>query len=780
MSRSIPTFAVLLPLALAAVAAAPARPVPPPLLPPPQIIAPQANSYLDLGTALSWREVEGADSYHAEICGDPACARVLDRAEGLRRTYWQPTLQKPGSYFWRVTVSGGQTGQTSPFTIALTISGAVFDDPPALALRDRFAPIPGAVVHVYRDGAADHPVATLRTGLTGRYAFHTAEAGVYWVAVDSKSIGSTPVWAEQTYAPPGGVCTLIDGTTLERGPAGPCFGGRLIGKSDDASSLATSKHVARVALKDLVSDTDFAFSFNVVTSLDDYDSDDHPIQGSLRQFVTNANAVRGANEMRFVPRVKALESPAKTVVGIPPVWWTIQLRRPLPELRDAGTAIDGKAYSFVAPNSPLEPNRRRIGSEERATAKSFSDVEKWLNPELEIVASGDEGIVCTATCTVRNLALYGAASSIVLRADAAIERVIVGAHADATALGKSGTAGIQIEKGTASVREVYVADQRTGGILVTTAGARLAAERVEINRCGDPQSGAGIVLLSDGSTIHSSVLEQNFGAGIVLGLPTGKQPVARNVIDSCTISGNAFGIVISPGASDNFITSNVVLWNRFGGIIAAPFEAVSAPLRNRIDMNRFDENGGRPISLDPKQPDYQSMPESASCDKKPGQANAGVAPPRITSVRLEKDAAGKEIIVVQGEACPSVTVQLYQSYATTQIRDKSQEVPKIHATDEKQRDRETIVSRTHQDYPSIGEFNPIASARVGSDGHFGFTVPVVRPKMTKGVRGNEQDFEFRFGDFTVADPADTAFAALAIDAEGNTSELGMRHLVKGR
>src|SRR5258708_21368495 len=287
--------------------------------------------------------------------------------------------------------------------------------------------------------------------------------------------------------------------------------------------------------------------------------------------------------------------------------------------------------------------------------------------------------------------------------------------------------------------------------------AGLAAERVEINRCGDAQSGAGIVLLSDGSTVHSSVLEQNLGAGIVLGLPTATRPVARNVIDSCTISGNAFGIVLSPGASDNSITSNIVLWNRFGGIIAAPFEPGGAPQRNRIDMNRFDENGGRPISLDPEQPDYQAMAESASCEKKPGQANAGVTPPHITSVRLARDAGDKEVIKVEGEACPSMTVPLYQSYATTQIREKSQEVPKIHDTSEKQRDRETIVYRTHQEYPSIGEFNPVASAKVGGDGHFQFVVPVVRPTATKGVRGHEQDFDIRFGEFTHADHSDTAF-----------------------
>lgn len=787
MRRMIRCCSVLLLLAFPAVAAprttTKAAPAAARLLAP-EPMTPSSGGYLDFGTAVSWRPVEGADSYSVELCADAACSRVVDRASNLTRTWWQPKIPRTGAYYWRVTANSASRGSAAssvaPLTVALTIRGGIFDDPRAISLRQSFMPVAGARVRIYRDGSTSQPMATLTTNAAGIYEFHTNDPGVYWVAADSRSIrgGSNDrTWAEQTYAPPGGICTKLDGSTYERTPAGACFGGRIIGKSDDASSFATSRHVARVDLRDVADNVDFAFSFNAVTSLDDYDSDDRPIQGSLRQFVTNANAIQGPNEMRFVPLVRAVEAKTKNLVGVAPQWWTIALKRPLPELRDAGTAIDGMAFSFVAPNSPLIPNRGRVGTEQAPAARTVGDVERRLSPELEVVLPGEEGVVCGGSCSVRNIAVNGAASSIVIRAaGSTIEHAIVGAHADATAIGKTGTAGIQLERGVTSVHDVYIADQRTGGIVVANADAHVRAERAEITRCGQPEGGAGIVLLSDDSTVRSSLLEQNFGAGIVLGLPTGGSPVRRNAVDSCTISGNAFGIVLSPGASENRIVSNIVMWNRFGGIVVAPFENAAVPARNRIDGNRFNENGGRPIALDPKHPDYEAMAESASCDRRAAQANGGIAPPHIASVRLTRDAQDREVIVVDGETCPGTTVQLYQSYATSGVRSGGETVTKIHGTSQELKEKETIVARNNEVLPSIGEFNPIASA-LTADGKFQFTVPVIRPKADVKPRP-DQEFEFRFADFAVVDPADTAFTALAIDAEGNTSELGVRHLVE--
>ncbi len=80
--------------------------------------------------------------------------------------------------------------------------------------------------------------------------------------------------------------------------------------SDSAGTLGTAEHVARVVLVNTdVSGVDFGFSFNVVTNIrggdnaDDDGANDRTVQGSLRQFIQNANAIAGANVMRFVPAV---------------------------------------------------------------------------------------------------------------------------------------------------------------------------------------------------------------------------------------------------------------------------------------------------------------------------------------------------------------------------------------------------------------------------------------------------------------------------------------------
>ncbi|MCU1246304.1 MAG: putative internalin [Acidobacteria bacterium] len=687
--------------------------------------------------------------------------------------------------------------------LAATISGAVYDDPPALAMHERFVPLAGVTVKLFRDSDATLVTST-RTGAGGQYSFTVGEGGTYWVAVDSRTIhseGALPgarIWAEQTYGPAGASCIQLSGTGIERSTPGPCFGGRTTG-SDDASMLSRSEHVARVIVGDSGA-LDFAFSFNAVTVIGDSPSDEQPIQGSLRQFLQNANAIRGANAMRFVPLVKSLAVESPTQLGMPSQWWTIAPRRPLPVLRDPGTTLEGNAYSLLSPTLQLDVNPRHIG--ESLTGSTEADQKRQQMPELELVTSGDDGIVCEGQCSIRHLCVRGSATSIVLRADAYLEHVIVGARADVAPSGKFGATGIQIERGTAEAHQIYVADQRGSGILVAGPEGKLLGDRVQVVRCGDVESGAGIALLSSDSVVRGSMLAQNLGAAIILGLPNGSVPVHRNIIESSILSSNAYGIVISPGATDNRIADNTILWNRYGGIVVAPFTAAAAaPVRNRISSNRFNENGGRPIALDPKLEVNRSMPESSSCMRQDGAANTGVAPPRITSIEVQKQEGNADMIVVSGQGCPGTTVEIYQSYATSQLRDNTREVRLLHgdagldadpnarksAEERKRRKRAANwlpETRTQEDegyVASIGEFNPVTSGPVAADGRFSFTVPVVRPKKErfKGRDDEDNAFEISFRSiFTNTDPLDTAFAALAIDPEGNTSELGMRHLVK--
>ncbi|MEA2570291.1 MAG: hypothetical protein QOI24_2292 [Acidobacteriota bacterium] len=668
---------------------------------------------------------------------------------------------------------------TPPYTIA----GHVFDDAEALALPQRFVPVNGATVKLFRDGGDGRPtaddtlVSSAHTSSDGAYAFHPTQSGTYFVAVDSKSIAHGGAWPEQTYAPVGGLCTLRDGTTVERNQAGACFGGRRGSVSDDAVSAATSEHIVRVVAGDPLTNADFAFSFNAVTSLDDSAADAKPIQGSLRQFFANANAIAGANVMRFVPLTQPKSVPDPSGLSVPTLSWTLRVQRPLPALIESGTTIDGTAYSFVAPNSPLNVSRGRIGTELPAV-RNVTDITDLLKPELEIVAAPEATLTCEGGCTIRHVAIYGATTSIITRGDSLIDHAIVGATADAAIPSVFGATGIQIERGTTKLREVYVAWQRTAGVIAVGADARLDADRIHVTGCGGATSGSAIALVSNASVIRNSAIESNLGAGIVIGLPGANQPAKYNVIESTTLSGNLAGIVLGAGASDNVIIRDQLMWNRVGGVIAAPFAGAAIPARNRITGSHFNENGGRPISLDPNLPAGKLMASSADCVRNNAAANSGVAPPKIESVEVEHDAAGKEVIVVRGRGCAGTAVELYQSYATTKIRENTSQVERIHMGDASD-GTETIAGAQKNLLPSIGEFSPAGAMKIGADGKFSFTVPVVRPEQRewKDTRDRGNLIEMDARKILRSDPLDTSFSVLAIDPEGNTSELGTRHLV---
>ncbi len=73
------------------------------LLPAPTLVSPPAGARLDfVNVELAWQPVEGAASYTYELCLDPQCARLVDRAVGLTVAAHRPPLRR-GDYFWRIT-----------------------------------------------------------------------------------------------------------------------------------------------------------------------------------------------------------------------------------------------------------------------------------------------------------------------------------------------------------------------------------------------------------------------------------------------------------------------------------------------------------------------------------------------------------------------------------------------------------------------------------------------------------------------------------------------------
>lgn len=655
---------------------------------------------------------------------------------------------------------------------ALVIGGGVFEDRAALAVRSNFVPAARVTVKLYRDGN-DTAMATVSTDAGGMYVFRNLSPGSYWVAVDSKTVGSArEAWPEQTFGPAGSLCASPDGTSRTTWFEGACFGGRTANVSDDASAFASSEHVARVELREPATSVDFAFSFDAVTTT----ADGERIQGSLRQFIVNANAIGGPNRMRFVPLERAREQ-RDTTVGVPPRWWTVVFGSALPELRDADTWIDGTAYNFVSPASVANANPGRYG--EPATIKPDERVVPRLEkPELELTLTGSTGIVCGARCAISAVSVHGAANAVITRADARFEHVLIGAAPDASPSPAFGTVGLQVEDGTAVARHLLVTAQTRAGVIVGP-NAHLDAERIEVSRCGDPAAGGAIVLLSDGSSVRSSTIASNGGAGIIIGSPDGAAPANANTIDGCTISGNQAGVILGPGSSRNVITRNDIMWNRLGGVTSAPFDsAAAAPRENRFSANRFNENGLRPIVLNLGAENPNELARgSETCERIAGAPNSGISAPRLTSVEFVEDGTAARV-VLRGRACPGEIVELYQSYVTSGVREVEQtELPQIRSA--RTEARETLTNSQREiALPSIGEFNYLGATNTRADGSFEAAFPLPMIVATNAPsRGFEETTIWARQVLPGANPADRAFSALAIDAAGNTSEMSVRRTV---
>lgn len=658
------------------------------------------------------------------------------------------------------------------------ITGTVYDDRAALAVRGaNFVPAARATVKLYRDGgdrvpsADDAIMATETTNATGAYAFSRMRSGDYWVAVDSRTIRSSgtsasTAWAEQTFGPAGSLCARQNATTQTTYFEGSCVGGRTFA-SDDASSLMTSEHVALVSSSDANSSVDFAFSFNVVTSTDDGDR----LQGSFRQFLTNANAIGGPSRMRFVPLTPA-PAQRQPIMGVPSEWWSIVLTTPLPELQDDDTVIDGTAYSLLSPASVLNTYPGRLGETAtvRPVDRSVPLIEK---PELELTLNGENGIVCATRCGIRAIAIHGSPTAVVTRGDARIEQVMIGASPDGVTA-EAGSVGLQIEKGVAYTRNVLITTQTRAGVLVGPEG-RLDGEHLEVNRCGDPQTGGGIVLLSDGSTVRSSVIAANAGAGIIVGSLDGATPANGNTIENSTISSNQAGVLFGAGSSRNVVARNDIMWNRLGGVTSAPFET-TPPRENRLSANRFDENGLRPIILNLASENPNELSQSAgSCERMANAPNNGISSPRLTDVRVDVDEAAARV-TVRGKACAGESVEIYQSFVTSGVRDKVPDLPRIRS--EKVGNETLTNDQREMALPSVGEFNYLGSTNAGADGTFEATFPL--PVVTASEVASKSEEETKIWASQVlqaSGPSDRAFAAIAIDAAGNTSEMSVRRQV---
>lgn len=391
---------------------------------------------------LRWPALAGAKSYSVEICRDRGCAEMLARVASVVETTWRPAEALPaGALFWRVSgrSASGLDGYAAVagLTVRRGLSGVVSTD-------DR----PSAGVRVLLYGG-DAPVAETRTDASGTFVFANAQPGDWSVVVDSRSI-SDHAWAEEV---------------------APHAGGLHAGTSDDPSTLATSEHVTPATLGDSpVDGLDFAFSFNAVTHAGDTG------QGSLRQFVTNANALPGENVMRFLGERAA-----------------IRLASPLPRLTDA-IAIVGRGTA------------EEIGSVTRVG----TDGVVLRNPSRSALSidfgGAPVGLDAAAELTVRDVMLTGAKTHVRAATRLMMENVVIG-----TLLERRDAIAIEIA-GQATLRRLLVTAM-TGDAIVVGAGGTLDAEHMEIS-----DSGVALRVAGPGSHVRQSLFLLN---GTAIAAPSG-------------------------------------------------------------------------------------------------------------------------------------------------------------------------------------------------------------------------------------------------------------------
>lgn len=311
------------------------------------------------------------------------------------------------------------------------ITGYVYDDVNGDSdLSDKVG-VSGVSVYVYTDdgdnipNAADGtPTYTTTTDVNGYYSFLQIPGITYFVSPNPPIIGGAI--AEQTYTTTladdvngtyvTGYCDANGDAIADTFPTivtGVCFGGRDGDRAtnNSATNLSLREHISRIVFSGnstAVNNLDFGFSYNVVTNTNT------SAQGSLNQFITNANVITGANSMRFVPTVPVNDSDSSGD------WWVINPTSSLTTLtgtNGANTIIDGTAYSYTDGITIIDSNAGNYSSVQTVGSNvdcSVETIPALAKPELQINMATSSSpysaellIINADNTTIKNLSLTG-------------------------------------------------------------------------------------------------------------------------------------------------------------------------------------------------------------------------------------------------------------------------------------------------------------------------------------------------------------------------------------
>lgn len=579
----------------------------------------------------------------------------------IRSITYENTASNPDRTTRLITFQAHENGASNLATSSVTfvghnLSGSVYVDANGDGdFRDDGIAATGVEVLLYRDGGdglangADDTLIRSTTTADGAYDFNSTMDGVYWVVVDSRTIGADvdlnsgfddgDIWAEQTFGSAGAFAAdRLGGTTLLT-TSGAAFGGRRAGISDDATSLSSSEHVTQVIIDGSdVGQVDSAFSFNVVTTTaggdgqDDDPNNGRTMQGTLRQYIVNANGISGGNTMRFVPVDPTNASFASTS------WWEVNVSVALPAITDELTVIDGTAYDS-ATNAVLNPNSGRLGfvgdvgidphgSDQTAGTTDDVGLAGVNAPELEIrgatqadgTAAVDIGIeILGSQVELHGLSIHGFGSAtdddsgnLVVGSDdvatdmANIHDNVIGSAPSNETTETQGTNILVRSSSNGRIENNLIRDAGSWGIqLLGTVGSSNSWDIVgnEIRNSGqtpsqgDPGTGGGILISSSASAdVYGNLIVENQGNGISTRYSGGQNKIEWNTISDNGTESDA-GVVLF--GSRNQVAGNVITDNAGAGVVVTGrvVGEWNASTQNTISKNTFGGNGGLAIDL---------------------------------------------------------------------------------------------------------------------------------------------------------------------------------------
>lgn len=617
-------------------------------------------SHNDLVIDLNASDPDDTSFTYQIVSGNTGNVFSIDSASGEIRVNGQLDFETAPNYELEVSATDSQGDVASAdITIGVndivgtSVTGTIYEDVIGDGSVSGDSGVAGVTVVLYRDNgdgepdAADAIVSSTSTNGAGGYEFTDVGDGNYYVVVDSRTItpvagfnsgfGIGDVWAEQTYGASGAVYwDAVTGDFATLSSSGAFFGGANGARSDDASSLTTAEHLNFISVSGTsIDDVDFGFSFNVVTHVegggaqDDDVIQNRTVQGSIRQFIQNANAIVDNNALRFVPIV----DPNQTSAG--GSWWSIGISEALPEILDAGTTIDGLAYN---PDGSIRNENQNIigysgdvgvGADGVGATGDEFNLSGLDTPELEIydAAGLGEGLVIKASnVEITNLAIRGFGNTGTDGGNILVDGSssdVVGVTIQNNVLGSSAGTFAAPDSVDSQSRNITIRQADDGlieGNLIGFSDSSSVQVRgsddlldgadnwriignviQDGGRGNSDRDGINIGVGSSNTFVSRNLIAGNAGFGIDIGGTGGEHTISEN-----TIIGNGDGISQSGGVrlvgSDNVVEHNLIQNNTGAGVLVTGqngngSQVIAASTGNLISQNSFSGNSGLAIDL---------------------------------------------------------------------------------------------------------------------------------------------------------------------------------------